>query len=195
MGGRVVAAYLEFPDMTTGSTKRPQTSYGDYAYEQGITALTVLSRLHGKAVAPDDVRRRCRKGVFDVAEMLNCGRALGLRLRELVSDWSGLAQLSLPAVGVLRSGEFLFLGQMVDDRLVVADLTSRRPKYMSREELENIWDGRVITLAPRKTWKDLAPGIHRLPRLVDIGVVAGRLRTTAESLRPFALGLSFVRRM
>ena len=130
----------------------------DYAFEQGITALTVLSRLHGKAVAPDDVRRHCRKGVFDVAEMLNCGRALGLKLRELVSDWSGLAHLTLPAVGVLRTGGFLFLGQIVEDRVVVADVTSRRPKYMSREELEDIWDGRVITVAPKRTWKDFMPG-------------------------------------
>ena len=58
MGGRVVC--LEFPDMTIGKTKRPQAAYGDYVFEEGITALTILSRLHGKAVAPDDVRRRCK---------------------------------------------------------------------------------------------------------------------------------------
>ncbi len=90
--------------MTTENTKGPQAAYGDYAFEQGVAALTVLSRLHGKAVAADDVRRRCKAGVLDAAEMLNCGRALGLRLRELASDWSGLAQLSMPAVGVLRTG-------------------------------------------------------------------------------------------
>ena len=146
--------------MTTENTKGPQAAYGDYAFEQGVAALTVLSRLHGKAVAPDDVRRRCKAGVLDAAEMLNCGRALGLRLRELASDWSGLAHLSMPAVGVLRTGGFLLLGQMTDDRVVVADLTSHRPKYMSRKELEDIWDGRVVTLAPRRTWKDFLPGIE-----------------------------------
>jgi subfamily B ATP-binding cassette protein HlyB/CyaB len=175
--------------MTTTNTKRPRAAYRDDAFEQGVTALTVLSRLHGKAVAPDDVRRHCGAGVLDAAAMLNCGRALGLKLQELGSDWSGLSHLSLPAIALLKTGGFLLLGQMVEDRVVVADLTSRRPKYMSREELEDIWNGRVITLARRKTWKDFVPGIHRLPRLVDIGVVAGSLRTTAESLWPFALRL------
>src|SRR5260370_14211939 len=173
MGGRVVAC-LEVPDMTTRNTKGPQAAYGDYAFEQGVAALTVLSRLHGKAVAPDDVRRRCRAGVLDAAEMLNCGRALGLKLRELASDWSGLSHLSLPAVGVLRTGGFLLLGQMTDDRVLLADLTSRRPKYMSRKELEDIWDGRVVTLAPRRTWKDFVPAIDRLPRL---DVMTGSLKT------------------
>jgi subfamily B ATP-binding cassette protein HlyB/CyaB len=35
--------------MTTRNKKRPQAAYGDFAFEQGITALTVLSRLHGKS--------------------------------------------------------------------------------------------------------------------------------------------------
>ena len=36
--------------MTNKNTKGPQAAYGDYAFEQGVAALTVLSRLHGKAV-------------------------------------------------------------------------------------------------------------------------------------------------
>ena len=163
------------------NTKRPQAAYDDHAFEQGVTALTVLSRLHGKGVAPDDVRRRCTADVFDVAEMLKCGRALGLKLRELVSDWAGLSQMPLPAVGVLRAGGFLLLGQMVEDRVVVADLTSRRPKYMSRKELEDVWDGRVVAVARPRTWKDFLPGVGRLLRL---GIMAGGLRTAAGGVRP-----------
>jgi subfamily B ATP-binding cassette protein HlyB/CyaB len=63
--------------MTIGKKKRPPAAADDCALEQGVTALTVRLRFQGKAVAPDDVRRHCRKGVFDVAEMPNCGRALG----------------------------------------------------------------------------------------------------------------------
>src|ERR1700721_44334 len=172
--------------MTTENPKGPQAAYGEYAFEQGVAALTVLSRLHGKAVAPDDVRRRCKAGVLDAAEMLNCGRALGLRLRELASDWSGLAHLSMPAVGVLRTGGFLLLGQMTDDRVVVPDLPSRRPKYMSREELEDIWDGRVVTLAPRQTWKDFLPGIDRL---LGLDAMTGGLKTVAGRVGRFPLQL------
>jgi ATP-binding cassette, subfamily B, bacterial HlyB/CyaB len=164
----------------TKNTKRPQAAY-DHAFEQGVTALTVLSRLHGKGVAPDDVRRRCTADVFDVAEMLKCGRALGLKLRELVSDWAGLSQMPLPAVGVLRAGGFLLLGQMVEDRVVVADLTSRRPKYMSRKELEDVWDGRVVAVARPRTWKDFLPGVGRL---LHLGIMAGGLRTAAGGVRP-----------
>jgi subfamily B ATP-binding cassette protein HlyB/CyaB len=153
--------------MTEKNTNRPQAAHVDHAFEQGVMALTVLSRLHGNGVAPDDVRRRCRADVFDVAEMLNCGSALGLKLRALASDWSGLAQMSMPAVGVLRAGGFMLLGELVEDRVVVADLTSRRPRYMSRKELEDVWDGRVVAVFPRRTWKDFLPGLPRLDAMAE----------------------------
>src|ERR1700743_1798841 len=129
--------------MIMGRTKRPQA------------ALTILSRLHGRSVSPDEVRQHCKGNVFDVAQMVNCGRSLGMKLRAHKSDWTDLPRLSLPAIGVLRTGGFLLLGQIVQERVVAADLTSRRPEYLSREELENIWDGRVVELAARRSWTGL----------------------------------------
>jgi subfamily B ATP-binding cassette protein HlyB/CyaB len=117
--------------MTT-QTKRPEAAHQDHAFEQGVTALTILSRLSGRSVAPEEVRQHCKGDVFDVTEMLNCGCALGMKLRAHNSDWTGLSLLCLPAIAVLRTGGFLLLGQIVEDRVVVADLTSRRPTYMSR---------------------------------------------------------------
>jgi subfamily B ATP-binding cassette protein HlyB/CyaB len=153
--------------MTTTRTKRPQAAHHDHAFEQGITALTILSRLHGHGVAPDEVRQHCKEDVFDVTQMLNCGRALGMKLRAHNTDWTGLSRLSLPAIAVLRAGGFLLLGQIVEDRVVVADLTSRRPKYMSQPELERLWDGRVVALAARSTRKDSPLGRVRLRNVLD----------------------------
>ncbi|WP_024516053.1 type I secretion system permease/ATPase [Bradyrhizobium sp. Tv2a-2] len=180
---------------TTTKPKRPQAAQSDNTFEQGVTALTILSRLHGRSVGPDEVRQHCKGNVFDVTQMLSCGRALGIKLRAHNSDWAGLARLSLPAIAVLRSGGFLLLGQIVQDRVVTADLTSRRPRYMSQEELERLWDGRVVALAVRRSWKDTKLGRVRLPNLLgylprlDVGAAGrltiaavGRARTIAERL-------------
>ena len=179
---------------TTTKTKRPQANHQDDAFEQGITALTILSRLHGRSVGPDEVRQHCKGSVFDVGQMLNCGHALGLKLQSHNCDWAGLSGLKLPAIAVQRNGGFLLLGQMVEDRVVAADLRSRRPKYMSQEDLERIWDGRVVALAVRKDWKHIEFGrrlrnlLEYLPRLgagaarpLTIAAV-GYTRTLAERL-------------
>ena len=172
---------------------RSQAVHDDYAFDQGVLALTVLSRLHGLSVVPEEVRLRCRRDNFDVAEMLRCGRALGLKLRALTSDWSGLSRLALPAVAALPAGGFLLLGQLVEDRVVVADMTSRRPKYMSRAELEAIWDGRIVAVAPGRSWRDFAPRLARVPApryyLSRLEALAGRLTGAVEHARTFAARL------
>ena len=38
--------------MNTTRTKRPQAAQHDNTFEQGVTALTILSRLHGHGVTP-----------------------------------------------------------------------------------------------------------------------------------------------
>jgi subfamily B ATP-binding cassette protein HlyB/CyaB len=143
---------------------RHHAAHEDGALDQGITALTILSRLHGRSVAPDEVRKLCKRDVLDVAEMVRCGRKLGLRVRGITIDWTALSGLRLPALAALRDGKYLLLGQLIDDRVVAADLTSRRPKYMTREELEAVWDGRIIAMVPAKTWRDFAPK-SSLPKL------------------------------
>jgi ATP-binding cassette, subfamily B, bacterial HlyB/CyaB len=178
---------------TTTNTRRPQAAHGHHAFDQGVMALTVLSRLHGTSVAPEQVRTHCKGNVFDVAVMLNCGRALGLRLRAIESNWAGLSRLPLPALAVLRDGGYLLLGQFVEDRVVTADMTSRRPKYMSRKELDSIWDGRVVTLAPPRTRKDLKFGIaglrgilDRLSRPTRLDRLAAYLTTASDRVRTLA---------
>jgi subfamily B ATP-binding cassette protein HlyB/CyaB len=177
--------------MTT-RTKPPEAVHQDQAFEQGLTALTILSRLHGRSVAPEEVRQHCKGDLFDVTEMLNCGRALGMKLRAHDSDWVGLSLLCLPAIAVLRTGGFMLLGQIVQDRVVVADLMSRRPTYMSQTELERIWDGRVVALTARSSLKDCVFGraplrnvLDYLPRLL-YGRVAGLATAAVGSVRAFA---------
>src|SRR6185437_16054351 len=150
--------------MTIKRKTRSHAAHDEGVFEQGITALTILSRLHGRSVAPDEVCKLCKRDVLDVVEMVGCGRKLGLRVRGITIDWSELSGLRLPALAVLRDGKYLLLGQLIEDRVVAADLTSRRPKYMTREELEAVWGGRVIAIVPRKTWKNFAPKFS-LPKL------------------------------
>jgi subfamily B ATP-binding cassette protein HlyB/CyaB len=144
--------------------RRPRAVHDDGAFEQGITALTILSRLHGRSVAPDEVRKLCKRDVLDVAEMVRCGRKLGLKVREITTDWTALSRLRLPALAALPDGGYLLLGQLIDDRVVAADLTSRRPKYMTRQDLEAVWGGRIVAVVPPKTWKNFVPKFS-LPKL------------------------------
>ena len=50
---------------------------------------------------------------------------------------------------MLRDGGYLLLGKAGQDRILVQDPMTPRPALMSREELEAVWDGRLILMTGR----------------------------------------------
>src|SRR5262249_54968599 len=45
-------------------------------------------------------------------------------------------------------------GKKFDDRVLVANPASRQPEYLSRADLEAVWDGRLVVVDKRPVWKD-----------------------------------------
>jgi hypothetical protein len=77
--------------------------------------------------------------------------------------------------GIARHDDYAF-EQGITAPTVLSAFTaksSRRPRYMSREELEKIWDGRVIIVAPKRPRKD-----------TGIDAVIGSLKSWSNVLRP-----------
>jgi hypothetical protein len=82
--------------------------------------------------------------------------------------------------GISRHDDYAF-EQGITAPTVLSAFTaksSRRPRYMSREELEKIWDGRVIIVAPKRPRKD-----------TGIDAVIGHLKIMVERVTPFAIQL------
>jgi len=51
--------------------------------------------------------------------------------------------------------EYLLLGKIAEDLILVQYPSSRRPEAMTRALLEAIWDGRLVLMAPRAKLSDL----------------------------------------
>jgi subfamily B ATP-binding cassette protein HlyB/CyaB len=131
------------------ATDHPQTA------DSGLAALELLLRFHGIGADPEQVRHRFA-GDVGVPEMLRCAREFGLKARSYRSSWQRLANTPLPAIAVLRDGRFLLLGKASENRVLVQDPLSSRPMLLSREELEKVWDGRILLMASRAGLGDLS---------------------------------------
>ncbi len=91
-----------------------------------------------------------------MTEMLRCAKDLKLKARAVKSDWNRLARTPLPAIAELNDGTFLILGKTTEDKALIHDLGKGRPKIISREEFETIWNGRLLLLTRRAGLGDLA---------------------------------------
>ena len=129
--------------------------------DPGLTALVMLLRFHGVGADPSQIRHHCGTSVIGVSEMIRCAKEFGLKAREAKTSWARLATTPLPAIAVLRSGDFLVLGKFGQDKIIVQSTRTPRPSLMTKAELEEIWTGRIVLMTRRS-------GLMELSRRFDI---------------------------
>src|SRR6202790_3173562 len=116
----------------------------------------MLLRFHGMGADPAQIRHQCGAAAIGTADMIRCAKELGLKARELKSSWTRLVTTPLPAIAALKDGGFLLIGKLGDDKAVVQSPRSPRPELMTRDQLEAVWDGRIVLMTRRASLMDLS---------------------------------------
>jgi ATP-binding cassette, subfamily B, bacterial HlyB/CyaB len=124
--------------------------------DPGLVALVMLLRFHGVGADPAQIRHQCGTAAIGVADMVRCAKEFGLKARVLKTGWARLATTPLPAIAALKDGGFLLLGKVGDDKVVVQSPQTPRPELMTKDELEAIWDGRIVLMTRRASLMDLS---------------------------------------
>lgn len=126
--------------------------------DPGVVALVMLMRLHGVGADGDQIRHRFGGAPIGVTEMLRCAKEYGLKARAVRTSWKRLPHTPMPVIAALREGGFLILGQVnaEDGKILVQELQAQRPRIMTREELEGLWDGQIVLMARRGSLGNLA---------------------------------------
>jgi subfamily B ATP-binding cassette protein HlyB/CyaB len=125
------------------------------AADPGLATLVALLRFHGVAADPGQIRHRFGAKAIGIEEMLRCGKELGIKAKATTTRWDRLGKTPLPAIAALKDGGFLILGKVGDDKIIVQSPLLPQPTLMSRDELEAVWDGRIVLMARRAGLSDL----------------------------------------
>jgi subfamily B ATP-binding cassette protein HlyB/CyaB len=115
-------------------------------FDSGAFALAVFLRLHGVAGARADQFKCPGAKRLGSKEIVKRALAFGIRTRARKTVWKRLMIAPLPAIAVLRSGDFLLLGKIAEGGVVVVRPSAAgvKPELLSRAQFEQDWDGRVL---------------------------------------------------
>ncbi|MGB6286231.1 MAG: type I secretion system permease/ATPase, partial [Xanthobacteraceae bacterium] len=141
---------VDYPTIEPADTDQTQSR------DPGLAALVMLLRFHGIAAEPGQIRHRCGTATIGVTEMLRCAKELGLKARVATTQWERLANTPRPVIATLRTGSFLILGKVVEDKILIQRPLAPRPEAMTRAQFEAVWDGRLVLIARRAALSDLA---------------------------------------
>jgi len=124
--------------------------------DPGLAALVMMLQYQGVAADAAQIRHRVGAQAVSVADILLCAKQYGVKARALSSDWTRLAKTPMPALAVLKDGGFLLLGKVADDKILVQGPLEPRPRLLKREELKEIWGGRLLLMTKRGSLTDLS---------------------------------------
>src|SRR6266852_782102 len=123
--------------------------------DPGLISLVMLLRFHGVGADPAQIRHQCGTAAIGIPEMIRCAKDFKLKARERKSSWARLSTTPLPVIAALKDGGFLLIGKLGEDKVVVQSPKSPRPELMTKDELEAVWDGRIVLMTRRAGLMDL----------------------------------------
>ncbi len=129
--------------------------------DTGLMSFVLLLRFLGIAVDSGQLQHQLGGGRMDITEMLRFSKQFKLKARNIHSNWERLCKTSLPCIAQRRNGHFFIIGKITEDKILIQDPLARKPELITREQLENEWDGQIILVVRRA-------GVGELMRQFDV---------------------------
>ncbi len=119
--------------------------------DSGAACLVLLLRFFGMPGDVESIRHEFGQSAtpLETKDIIRAARKIGLKSRPIKSNWDRLQKTSLPAIAKLKDDQFIILGQITEDKILVQEPGINRPITLTRKEFEQKWDGDVI-LATRR---------------------------------------------
>ena len=117
-------------------------------------AIVAVLRFHGVAAEGEQLEHVLGSKPTP-NDLVRCIRQNGLKAKLAKLDARRLDNMSFPAIAVLHNAEFVALGRVAEDRVLLVDPETQRPKIESRAEFNAGWTGEVILVTRRASLGDL----------------------------------------
>jgi len=128
----------------------------DNSPDTGLTCLVLVARFLGVAAEAEQLRHRFARSEQAVSsgDMIRAARHLGLKARQVSSEWKKLQKTHLPALAQHNDGHWFVVAKVDGERALAQDPLENKPLTLPRELFESSWNGRLILLTRRALLTD-----------------------------------------
>ncbi|MFN7226021.1 MAG: type I secretion system permease/ATPase [Holosporales bacterium] len=119
--------------------------------DTGVACLALMAKFLGVTADVDNMRHVSGFGseFLNITGLLRLAKDLSLKARYVQTKWDRLPNLELPAIARLTNGDFIILAKVAPDKVLIHDARKLQPEVISKEQLLNAWDGKLILLTSR----------------------------------------------
>lgn len=124
--------------------------------DTGLICLVMLSRLFEMPADPDGLHHQFGQSdqPFSTIDILRAAKSIGLKAREIHSDFSRLQKTNLPCIARSKAGEYFIIGKLSDEQVLIQSPKQGQPQTLAHEEFMQLWSGELILLTRRNSLMD-----------------------------------------
>ncbi len=125
---------------------------GQKEQDAALQCLITVAAYYGMAVDAENVIHMLglENRNMTAQDILYAAKKTGLKSRMVKVNVFALEKMTLPAILVTGGGDFVILAKAQEEKFLLLHPFEKAPKMMGREELEQMWEGDIILLIPRK---------------------------------------------
>ena len=108
------------------------------ATDTGLICLTILARLQHLPADPKQLQHEFGSSdhAFETRDLLRAAKWLGLKARSVRVDWDKLRSIYFPCIAKLANEQFVLIGGLKEDEILIKYPGEEAPKTLTREEFE-----------------------------------------------------------
>jgi len=123
--------------------------------DSGVWSLALALHLLGIVADPGRIQHEAGKSTaLSETELLLAARKFPVKAKALNASIGRLAKIPLPALAALRSGTYVVVGKVTEDRVLVQGHADHAPRTLTLEEFDREWSGRLLLIAKRAALSD-----------------------------------------
>jgi len=160
--------------------------------DTGLACLVIVARFLGVAAETEQLKHKFARSQEPVSssDLVRAARHLGLKARQMSSEWKKLEKTPLPALAQHEDGHWVVIAKADAERVLVQDPLENRPLTLPREIFESAWNGTLILLTRRALLSDEQTRFGFrwfIPALIKYRKLFGEVLIASFFLQLFAL--------
>ncbi|WP_135075103.1 type I secretion system permease/ATPase [Terasakiella sp. SH-1] len=118
--------------------------------DTGLLCLVMLSQFFERPAEAEQIRHSMGlQKAFEADDLLLAAKGLEFKARMVETGFDRLAKTPLPAIARRPDGRFFVLAKAAENKVLIQCPEAGQPEQLSRDELEEAWDGTLILLTTR----------------------------------------------
>lgn len=119
--------------------------------DSGLISFIMIANYHGLAADPDQIKHHLALGNHRMSDfdILRAAKSFKMKAKIIQSNMDKLNKLTFPAIAVLKNEEYVVIGKVDKEKVLIIRAQNKRPEVMSITEFESRWAGQVMLFVKR----------------------------------------------